>query len=368
MGDGDMRLRYRGLTCEKHGSGQRWRVRVKGSQSKRITLPCGPDHPDFHAHYTAAREGKPPPTRRIAAANPGTMGWILRTYLDHLARMVKAGQASPLTLKERNNLAAFILGQTSTQPNSAGRSYATLPMTIPPGELLAFRDRMAHTPGKALNVWKALTAAYDHAVERGMIPHNPIRAVPRPAYRSGGGAKPWTLDDLRAYREAHPPGTMAHLALSLFMFTACRISDACRLGRAHEERHNGALWLAWQPAKAGSRMVRLPVLPPLAQAIRAQTIIGPTYLLTAHGKPFASPEALRNRFKKWCIAADLPDRSSHGIRKAAGHLLALHGATQYEVMAVHGHANAATSQVYTDSVERMRLGELAASRLAGLEW
>jgi integrase len=368
MGAGDVRLNYPGLLREKHGNGTRWRVRVKGDTSRRITLPCGPDDPDFHDIYTRARRGERIARTKAATVTPGTMGWILQTYLDHLSRMVKAGQASPLTLKQRKGQIAFILDQTSEQPRTKGLCYEGLPMTIPPAELLAFRDRMAETPGKARNVWKTLIAAYDHAVERGYIGQNPARAVKRPAYKSQGGATPWTLDDLNQYRKAHPPGTMAHLALTLFMFTACRIGDAVTLGRAQEEHHGGELWLAWQPAKKGSKFVRIPVLPPLVRAIKSQTVIGPTYLLTAHGKPFTSPEALRNRFKKWCVQAGLPDRSSHGIRKAAGHLLALHGATQYEIMSVHGHANAATSQVYTESVERMKLGSMAVTKLAGMEW
>lgn len=368
MGAGDVRLTYPGLLREKHGNGTRWRVRVKGETSRRITLPCGPEDAEFHALYTAARRGEAPAPRRATTMTPGTVGWILRTYLDHLSRMVRAGQASPLTLKQRRGHVDFILAQRSTQPRTRGQAYEGLPMTIPPAELLALQDRMVATPGKARNVWKTLCAAYDHAVARRHITQNPPRAVARPAYRSQGGATPWTLEDLTRYRKAHPPGTMAHLALTLFMFTACRISDAYALGRAQEERHNGALWLAWQPAKKGSRFVRIPVLPPLERAIRTQTVVGPAYLLTAHGRPFASPEALRNRFKSWCRTAGLEDRSSHGIRKAAGHLLALHGATQYEIMAVHGHANAATSQVYTESVERMRLSGMAVSKLAGLEW
>lgn len=368
MGVGDMRLKYPGLLREKHGSGFRWRVRVKGNTGQRITLPCGPDDPDFHDYYTRARRGERIQRAKAATVTPGTMGWILQAYLDHLGRMVRAGQASPLTLKQRRGQIAFILDQQSEQPRTAGERYEGLPMTIPAAELLAFRDRMADTPGKARNVWKTLVAAYDHAVERGHIGQNPARAVPRPAYKSRGGATPWTLDDLNQYREAHPPGTMAHLALTLFMFTACRIGDAVVLGRQHEERHGGEMWLAWQPGKKGSRFVRIPVLPPLERSIQAQTVVGPTFLLTAQGKPFASPEALRNRFKKWCAQAGLADRSSHGIRKAAGHLLALHGATQYEIMSVHGHANAATSQVYTESVERMKLGSMAVSKLAGMEW
>lgn len=70
----------------------------------------------------------------------------------------------------------------------------------------------------------------------------------------------------------------------------------------------------------------------------------------------------------WCRDAGLTGLSSHGIRKAAGHLMALHGATQYEIMAVHGHANASSSEVYTKGVERQRLAERANSRLASIDW
>lgn len=367
MGAGDVKFLYRGLCHEPHGAGMRWRVRVEGQPSRKITIPVGPDHDDFLRHYKAARAGE-----RIDAPPPpppaGTMAALFAKYLADLEKSVKAGSASPLTLKERRNLAEYVLSQRSEQRRTHGLEYRGLPASIPPVELEAFKDRMRDKPGKARNVWKLLIAAYDFGKRRGMVTTNPARAVDRPAYVSGGGAVPWTLDDLAAYRKAHPPGTMAHLCLTLFTFTACRIGDAYRIGRGNEVRHGGALWLEWQPAKRGSSPVSIPVMPPLERAIRAQTVIGATYLLTGHGKPFASPEGLRNAFRKWCDTAGLEGRSSHGIRKAAGHLLALHGASQYEIMAIHGHANATTSEVYTRGVERRRLGEMAASRLAGLDW
>lgn len=164
---------------------------------------------------------------------------------------------------------------------------------------------------------------------------------------------------------------MAHLALSLFMFTACRIGDAIWLGRAQEEKVNGALWLRWQPTKKGSAEVHIPMLPPLLAATRAQPIRAmksDVYLLTEKGVPFSSPEAPRNRLQKWCAQAGIEGRSAHGIRKAAGHLLAINGATQYEIMTVHGHANARTSEVHTKTVEKMRLGDFSASRLTDEEW
>tara|TARA_R110002020_G_scaffold474099_3_gene704536 strand:+ start:6629 stop:7738 length:1110 start_codon:yes stop_codon:yes gene_type:complete len=368
--NGDMRVDYPGLFREMLPSGNaRWRVRQKGDTKRKTTLPCGPDHPDFHSLYTAARQGKTrDASSTVVKSERGTMGWLIDIYLIYLEQQVTAGAASPLTLKERRSLGAYIKRQTSEQPKSRGTAYAELPLTIPASELEAFKDRMAATPGKARNVWKMLIAAYDFAVARQHCTINPARAVKRPVYKNQGGATPWTTDDLIAFKDRHPKGTPAHLALTLFMFTACRISDAVQLGRAHEERRGGQLWLKWQPAKKGSRIVEIPVLPPLQAALTARSIIGATYLLTSHGKPYLSPEGLRNNMQKWCKEAGIEGKTSHGIRKAAGHLLALNGATQYEIMAVHGHANASTSQIYTDAVERARLGQMAATKLAGMDW
>ncbi|MDD9727188.1 site-specific integrase [Roseovarius sp. SK2] len=365
---GDMaRVNFPGYSPERLPSGAiRHRVRVKDSPKVKITLPCGPDNPDFQTAYLAARAGiKPDKTRVEVAPRSGTVGWLVNAYMAHLARMVDSGQASHLTLKQRRGMAQRLLDRRSTSGGSKGKEYRGLPMVIPAAELMAMRDDMMATPGAAKNTFKFLRAMYAWAVDRGHCSVNPAAAI-KVEYTSAGGAVPWSIDDFAKFRKAHPQGTMAHLTLTLFVFTACRIEDAIALGRRHETR-NGS-WLAWTPGKRGSRPVDIPILPPLAEAIRSQKIVGDTYLLTEAGKPFASPEALRNRLRKWCATAGLENRTSHGIRKAAGHLLALHGATQYEIMSVHGHANAATSQIYTRDVERTQLAERAVARLSGVEW
>lgn len=76
------------------------------------------------------------------------------------------------------------------------------------------------------------------------------------------------------------------------------------------------------------------MLPPLLKAARAQKVQGATYLLTAAGKPFSTAESLRNRVQKWCAAAGIEGKSSHGIRKAAAELLAEAGCTQHQIMAL----------------------------------
>lgn len=369
MGDGKLvRLHFPGLVPRlRNGKVVSWRVRVEGDRNRKITLPVGPDHPQFHEHYRAARVGEKldaPPEDE-----PGTMGHLMAMYLRHLNAMVESGEASPLTLKERRSLSEFVLEQRSEQNKSRGRSYRTLPTSIPAEELEAFKDRLAGKPGKARNVWKCMTAAYDFGMRRKICSTNPFRSVEKPVYKSAGGAAPWTLDDLKKFREHHGPGTTAHTALSLFMFTACRIGDAYWLGRSQEVMRDGVLWLEWQPTKKGSKPVSIPMLDPLVRATRAQTVVGDAYLLSQQGKPFASAEALRNKMQQWTKDAGLPKgRTSHGIRKAAGHLLAINGATQYEIMAVHGHANASTSEVYTQTVERMRLGQMAVQKLSDMDW
>ncbi|MFN3276478.1 MAG: hypothetical protein ACK41U_17620 [Paracoccus sp. (in: a-proteobacteria)] len=109
-------------------------------------------------------------------------------------------------------------------------------------------------------------------------------------------------------------------------------------------------------------------MPPLYRATRAAKVTGETYLPNYRGRPFASPDSLGQMFRCWCREAGLDNRSSHGIRKAAGHLLAHEGCSQYQIMTVHGHTQAKTSAVYTKGVERWRLARDAMSALEAMDW
>jgi integrase len=66
-------------------------------------------------------------------------------------------------------------------------------------------------------------------------------------------------------------------------------------------------------------------------------------------------------FERWCVDADLPHLSAHGVRKGLAEVLAELGCSQYEIMAILGHSEAKTSEVYTRLVERwnLALGEMS---------
>lgn len=359
-----MRIRMDGLLREKHRNGQpRWRVRVEGNKARRITIPVGPDHPDFLNHYYAARAGAYW-SRSSVKAVERSMDWMCGRYLEYLEKMVIAGQMSPYTLRQRKS----ILTRLCDHPDPDGTRYGDCDMDAPTSAFISIRDAWADRPGAADNLIKAIRAVYSWAMERNEIDHNPASGIGKINKRKNGGATPWSAKDLLKFREAHPKGSMAHLWLTLQAFTTCRIGDAIWLGRDNETVRNGTRFLEWQPRKKGSEFVTIPMLPPLYEATRSATVIGPTYILSSLGKPFSTSESLRNRVRKWCDEADLPDRTSHGIRKAVAELMAESGCTQHQIMAVMSHTQAETSEVYTKGAKRRVLALEGAAAIGKLSW
>lgn len=365
-----MKINLPGLLREPlRGGGHRWRVRVEGKPGQRIPLSVTPDHPEFMEIYRAARAGVHIEPARPASemAIRHSVGWLVALYLEHCEDMVAKGQMDGQTLKQRRHLLGRLKDHKATSGQAKGKPFADLHMQIPPHELVALRDAYAATSGSADNMLAATRAMYRWAIDRKITSINPAVGIAR-IHKNQGGATPWTVEDLQKYRDRWPEGTRQHLALMVFMCTAARVSDAIKLGRRHEFTHLGETWLDWTPEKAHARRVRIPMAAPLAEAIRAQTVVGPTYLLNSYGRPFSSTEAFRNNFRVWCAEAGLKGKSSHGIRKAVGHLLAQHGATQYGIMSIHGHDDPATSKVYTDGVERDALAAQTMALFKTIKW
>lgn len=349
-----------GLLKERLPSGAfRYRVRVEGNKSRRIRLNVTPDHPDFMEHYRAARRGvalevHTAPEDRVVR---NSIAWLSYKHEAALERQVNAGQASPLTLKKRKQIMARLREE-----------YGEYDMRMPQMKIIELRDSMLETPAWADSMVEGIRSMYRWAVKDvGLCQVNPAIGIEK-INKGKGGAIPWTVNDLKKYRKFHKPGSTPHLALTLFMFTACRIGDAVILGRDNEFKQDGIRGIAWQPQKRGSAFVKIPMVPPLYKATRATKVQGPTYLLNDKGKPFTSSDSFGQMFRRWCREAGLQNRSSHGIRKAAGHLLAQEGCSQYQIMAIHGHTQAKTSEIYTKGVERWRMAADAMKRLEGMDW
>lgn len=56
------------------------------------------------------------------------------------------------------------------------------------------------------------------------------------------------------------------------------------------------------------------------------------------------------------------------MSKVVGDWLAEAGATQYEIMAIHGHSESRTSEVYTRGANRLKLAQQAMEAMSQVEW
>lgn len=356
-----VKVDYPGLLLEPLPSGNtRYRVRPEGDRKRRIRIHCGPGDDDFQRQYLAARRGEKPQPLKAASdyAKPKSIGWLVNTYFEFLEKRVSAGTTSHKTLKKKRNLLNRLLARPDKE------------MLIPREKLIEMQDDMGATPAQADAFIEAVAVLYDWAIERKHISVNPARGI-KAVYVKGEGATPWKAADVKKFFAKHRPGTKPHVAMSVLLWTGCRIEDLTILGRGHEcvmaEVVDGEQIeieaIRWQPSKKGSTEVSIPLLPPLKTATRAPKVLGATYVLGRGGRPFASGDSMSAMFKRWCKDAGLNHLSAHGVRKGLAELLAELGCSQYEIMAILGHSEAKTSEVYTRRVERWRLAKVAMEKI-----
>jgi integrase len=348
-----MKVNYPGLLVERLPSGQvRYRVRPKGDRAKRIRIHCGPGHEEFSKQYSLARLGvEPDPIKKLSEyAIARSIGWLVNAYFEYLEERVKAGTTSHKTLKKKRNLLQRLL----QDPDRV--------MEIPREKLIEMQDKMGATPAQADALIEAIGVMYEWAMDRRYIKANPARGI-KSVYRKGEGATPWKAADVKRFYAAHKIGTTPHVAMSVLLWTGCRIEDLTVLGRNAECVIEGIEALRWLPFKKGSSEVTIPLLPPLRAATRAPTVQGQTYVVARGAKPFASGDSMSAMFKRWCVDAGLPHLSAHGVRKGLAEVLAELGCSQYEIMAILGHSEAKTSEVYTRRVERWKLAQVAMERV-----
>jgi integrase len=348
-----MKVNYPGLIEETLPSGnKRYQVRPRGNPKKKITINCGPEHEEFQKQYQAARAGeKPDPIKKAYEyAVPKSIGWLVNLYFNYLEGRVKAGNTSAKTLKKKRNL----LNKLLDDPDRV--------MMIPHEKLVERQDGMMATPAQADAFIEAVSVMYTWAMKRKYVTSNPAKGIEN-VYTKGDGATPWKAADVKAFFHKHKVGSKPHVAMSVLLWTGCRIEDLTMLGRRFECQIDGIDALRWTPLKKGSSEVTIPLLKPLRDAVRAPTVQGNTYVLGRGGKPYASGDAMSAMFKRWCIDAGLKSLSAHGVRKGLAEILAELGCSQYEIMAILGHSEAKTSEVYTRRVERWKLANAALSRV-----
>jgi len=376
-----MDYHFPGLLKDKTAAGTtRWRVRVEGQRNRKIRIPMGPGEPGFHDHYYAARSGEKLQTVKPIQVERGTLDALCDAFIEWMEEQVKAGTLSPLTLSGRKTG----LKHACETRNPKGRRIGSVDADLPEEAFVYIQDGFGGRTGAADTCIKALRAAYKWGSKRGYPKNSEVFGVER-VHKSGGGAVSWTAQDVQKFLEAHGPGTMARLWFCLAYATHSRIGDAPTMGPTNEADYEGVRFIEWQPSKKGSAFVSIPMEDILVEELKLHDE-RETYLVTEHGRPFASSGSLDNRVRKWIISAGLCEavvdekgkpvldkkgkpkfratRSQHGIRKGVAELMAESGASEFEIMSQFGWTEAKTAAIYTKKFQRRGSAASASKRMA----
>jgi len=217
----------------------------------------------------------------------------------------------------------------------------------------------ADTPTAANNLRKRLIQLLDFAISLDWRGDNPARAT-KPFRVGSEGFHTWNEDELAQFFKTHKPGTLAHTAVTLMLYTGAARVDAVKLGP--ENIRNGKIEYKRQKTRrSGGVLVSIPIHPDLAEVLAKLPTDRP-FLATLKGKE-RSPGGLGNLMQRWTEKAKLPHCSAHGLRKACARRLAEAGATAHEIGAVTGHKTLALVQRYTEAAGRGGMADSAMEKL-----
>lgn len=210
-------------------------------------------------------------------------------------------------------------------------------------------EPLTDRPSARNNRLRMLRMLLNHAIEIGWRTDNPTTAVKK--MRTGSqGFHTWSEDELHAFFEHHELGSIAHTAVTLMLYTACSRVDAVRLG--WQNTTGSRLQYRRQKTERFSDVVvDIPIHPDLQQVLDSLPRSQMTFLEASGGRS-RYPNGLGNAMRKWCNAADLPDCTSHGLRKACATRLAEAGASEREIMAWTGHTSPQMVQIYAGKARR----------------
>ena len=317
--------------------------------------------------YADALNGTKAQASNIAAARTvaGTVNALVVAYLDpQSSSPFKTGAAE--TQRTRRNILENFREAHGDKPlyRTDNRGHQTMLLTRE--HMQRIINEKASTPFAQRNFLNTLRAMFKWAVREGRIPDDPTLGVTREKVKTTG-YKTWSEDHIERFEARHAVGSKARLAFALLLYTGQRRSDVVKLGRQHI--HSETLIIDQGKTEGGEEAhLEIPVHPKLREIIDATPMVGVKTLLVTHfGKPY-TPAGFGNWFRELCNAADCPDVSAHGLRKATARRLAEIGCTTNQIASITGHASLSEVQRYTKAADRKRMAREAMKKLIEGGW
>jgi integrase len=315
----------------------RYRLRMPGR--KAVTIKGQFGSAEFAENYRAAVEGDSPKQVRFAG-KPGSFNRLGREYLHSAAFATLAAE----TRRTRRYCVEKFLDRFG------GLSVANLERR----HVQKIIDDCK--PGQSRIVLSMLRALIALANRNGDREDDPTIGIKRPKINSEGWHT-WTEEEIAQFEARHPAGSPARLAFALALYTGQRSADLIRMGRQHVR--DNKINVAQQ--KTQTRLW-IPLDPRLLEIIQATPSEHLTFIVSEHGKPFASAQSFGFRMRTWTREAGLSGCPLHGLRKACCRRLAEAGCTVHEIKAISGHKSIAEVERYTRAVDQNAMAERAIAR------
>ena len=324
---------------DRHGRRQ-WRFRSKGLN---VHLGAEWGSAEFRRRYELARQGqRPNDPKRL---EHGTLSWLVARYYQ---------SAEYRRLAERTQ---YVYRNTleRLREDHGARSVKGLQ----PKHVRALMQAKADAPNAANFTLRMLHTLMQHAIDLGVRDDDPTANVRK--YKTGGGFYTWQEHDIARFYEVHKPGSTAHLAMTLMLYTGAARVDACAMGWANV-RDGRVQYRRAKTARTTGTLIDIPLHAELVAALEHVPPGRFTFLETGQGRARSS-NGLGNAMRRWCDEAGLSECTAHGLRKACARRLAEAGATPSMIAAVTGHATLKEVARYTADANRTALADEAMDRL-----
>jgi len=320
---------------------------------------------EFMRQYATALDGVKAPNIGADRTVPGTLGALIKSYLDPQSSSAFKTLAAETRRTRRNileNFAAAHGDKPIFRTDNAGRRT----MLLTREHMQRMVNEKASTPFAQRNFLNTVRVMFDWAYAEGRVPANPTHGVTRAKIKSTG-YKTWSEEHIARFEVTHTIGTKARLAFALLLYTGQRRSDVVKIGRQHV--HDGMLTIDQGKTEGGEEAhLEIPLHPKLAEIIAATPTVGvKTFLVTHFGKPYTAP-GFGNWFRELCDTAGCTDVSAHGLRKATARRLAEIGCSASQIAAITGHATLTEVQRYTKAADRKRMAREAMAKLVEGGW
>lgn len=312
-----------------------------------MRLPDGPkDSPEFLMAYAAALAS----STAERSGRPAAKGSIAAAIISYQRSVDFSGMAETTRQQRRGHLSKITdtWGAARLSDLRAAHIEADIAKLAP------------HPANNRRKVWRGLCA---WAKKSRLIAHNPSSDIEKTATAKSDGFKPWTAEEIDAFRKYWPVTKPQRLAMELIYWTAARASDSVRLGSGMVTKDG---WMTFRQRKTGGE-VSIPfnrALPDFALGMQAdldllKTTIAHaprhmTWLVTMHGKP-RSEKAFSSWFSEAAAAAGIAGKSAHGLRKSRAMALAEAGGTAHQIAAWTGHESLSEVQRYSKAADRKRI-------------